>query len=505
MNTFKRFVLSIISLVSFSLLFALPVSAQANVLFSDNFEGGINGWTVEVTPEATASGQPALWHQSERRSDSPTHSWYYGQETTGDYDTGGPNSATLTSPNISIPQDAQDISIHFDQFISTENLASSSGTTYYDKATLEVSNDDGQSWNILGTFRSSDNTWQEVYTSIPSYYIGPSVKLRFKFDTVDAFVNSFEGWYIDNVEVSAQQPTPTPTPTPVPTPTPTPVPTPTPTPTPTPICDLPVQVSLLDNTTPQIYPAETINNQFVVTNPNSALCGSTLYGISRNYPPGWTISAPYSVSVNAGETQNVPFSLTSPVSANAGTYSYTLYANGGSGANGSVEVLAVNTPPVAQAGPDQSGFTNQILNFDGSASTDKEGPLTYMWNFGDGSQSTSITTTHSYVTPGIYTVTLIVQDNDGLTSQDTLFVTISNDTVNITKTVYAASKKQLTIEVTSNSQGEAQLNVVGIGPMTYDPTTQVYRLIETGSRVSSVSVTSSFGGFDTSTVTKTAK
>jgi hypothetical protein len=60
-----------------------------------------------------------------------------------------------------------------------------------------------------------------------------------------------------------------------------------------------------------------------------------------------------------------------------------------------------------------------VCNFDASASFDPEDdPLTYNWNFGDGSAGTGETTSRTYATAGSRTVTLTVSDGD-LTNQTT--------------------------------------------------------------------------------------
>ena len=52
------------------------------------------------------------------------------------------------------------------------------------------------------------------------------------------------------------------------------------------------------------------------------------------------------------------------------------------------------------------------VKFVGSNSYDTDGIITnYLWDFGDGTNSTSANPTHVYATPGTYTATLMVTDN----------------------------------------------------------------------------------------------
>lgn len=85
----------------------------------------------------------------------------------------------------------------------------------------------------------------------------------------------------------------------------------------------------------------------------------------------------------------------------------------------------VNQPPVAVAGPDMTLQVSELGVFNGLGSTDPEGQLvSYLWDFGDGTQSATSVIAHSYPVAGTYTATLTVTDAGGLSDSDTLIVTV---------------------------------------------------------------------------------
>lgn len=100
---------------------------------------------------------------------------------------------------------------------------------------------------------------------------------------------------------------------------------------------------------------------------------------------------------------------------------------GAIGTDTAIVTVNPNQPPVANAGPDQTVTEDTLVNFDGSASRDLDGSIvSYVWNFGDGSaDSTGATASHTYIDPGLYTVTLTVADNAGAIGQDTATVTVN--------------------------------------------------------------------------------
>ncbi|MDX2286413.1 MAG: PQQ-dependent sugar dehydrogenase [Bacteroidia bacterium] len=148
------------------------------------------------------------------------------------------------------------------------------------------------------------------------------------------------------------------------------------------------------------------------------------------------------------------------------------YVNNGSQVR-KISYTAGAQPPVARAnasvfyGPGPLNVT-----FQGSLSYDPEGgPLTYAWDFGDGSAiSTAADPVHTFLAPpGVptaYTVTLTVTDGDLTTDVETLVISLNNTPPNIVSTsldaVYSYpmigdTPFSLSAVVTDAEHGPAQL------------------------------------------------
>ncbi len=123
-----------------------------------------------------------------------------------------------------------------------------------------------------------------------------------------------------------------------------------------------------------------------------------------------------------------------PKRANSSGY-YEYYDGGGSGGNGGSSDSGSSTPapdtesPVANAGPDQTVEINEAKTFDGSASTDNVGIISYHWDIDDDGQwdleGINPTLEEGYSEPGEYLVILRVSDAAGNVSTDTLLVIVS--------------------------------------------------------------------------------
>ncbi|HEY3319235.1 MAG TPA: MBG domain-containing protein [Planctomycetota bacterium] len=78
-----------------------------------------------------------------------------------------------------------------------------------------------------------------------------------------------------------------------------------------------------------------------------------------------------------------------------------------------------NAPEISSASPSVTvGATSQSVTFTANA-TDSDGDLlSYTWNFGDCTTGTGPNPSHTYATPGIYTVTLTVSDGTTTTTEE---------------------------------------------------------------------------------------
>jgi len=79
--------------------------------------------------------------------------------------------------------------------------------------------------------------------------------------------------------------------------------------------------------------------------------------------------------------------------------------------------------PVANAGPDQTVNVNATVFFDGSKSSDPDGDtLTYSWDFdrsnGIQKDATGVNVSHVYTSPGVFRVTLTVNDGTSLNTDE---------------------------------------------------------------------------------------
>ena len=109
--------------------------------------------------------------------------------------------------------------------------------------------------------------------------------------------------------------------------------------------------------------------------------------------------------------------------AKPGKYQVTLTVDDGSGTSNSSAsdsfTVLINDPPQPDAGPDHRVAVGDRVPFNAARSRNPDGKIIdYQWDFGDGHRASGIEASHAYQEPGVYTVTLTVQDDSG-TDSDT--------------------------------------------------------------------------------------
>ncbi|MCK4353476.1 carboxypeptidase regulatory-like domain-containing protein [candidate division WOR-3 bacterium] len=164
-----------------------------SILFSDDMESGIGDWTT-----IDYSGNGNLWHQVSSHLyvdpayHSPTHSWWCGIDSTGNYNSGSAVTNALVSPSLNLAG-YDSVKFSFWEYYQTELT--------WDIVEIHISTD-GINWTPLRSGTSGNSgIWVETRFDISSY-IDNIIKLRFYFDTQDGYQNNYYGWLIDDVSVT---------------------------------------------------------------------------------------------------------------------------------------------------------------------------------------------------------------------------------------------------------------------------------------------------------------
>ncbi|MDD5357703.1 MAG: PKD domain-containing protein [Candidatus Nanoarchaeia archaeon] len=109
----------------------------------------------------------------------------------------------------------------------------------------------------------------------------------------------------------------------------------------------------------------------------------------------------------------------------------------------SVAVTVDNEKPIAKIAVTGNKIQYEKLNFYGNGSTDNNGIASYLWEFGDGSTSTEMNPTHSYLVVDDYTVKLTVTDSAGNKDSATKSITIADIPYEEPSTVFEAGIREM--------------------------------------------------------------
>jgi subtilisin family serine protease len=167
---------------------AVRNTTAATALVRDDVEGGAAGWA--------ATG---LWHRSGSRAHDSATAWYYGQEATRTYFTGGHHAGNLT---LTSPIDLAGVGAALLRFREWRQVGD---FLHLDVARVQVSRDSA-AWTTLSESFFSTLDWQQRAIDLTPFVGGP-LYVRFSFDTNAfgffpwAITQGYAGWYVDDVEV----------------------------------------------------------------------------------------------------------------------------------------------------------------------------------------------------------------------------------------------------------------------------------------------------------------
>lgn len=159
---------------------------RPNVM-TQRFDSGVVGWQLSG---ATANVGWRLLATPEAQSG--THALYYGHPTLNYYDTGGANQGTATSTPFQLP-------LNVDARVTMRVLLDVEASPTRDVFSVEALVG-AEVIPIVTKAEVPVGSWQAVTADV-SYLAGQTIRLRFRFDTVDALANSTRGVFVDDLRV----------------------------------------------------------------------------------------------------------------------------------------------------------------------------------------------------------------------------------------------------------------------------------------------------------------
>ncbi|MCK5922237.1 MAG: choice-of-anchor J domain-containing protein, partial [Methylococcales bacterium] len=172
-------------------------SYGTTTIFTEDFEGGYAGWTMDGLWNAEAQGDTCGTTASP--FPSPSNAAYYGDDAACNYDSGtNSGSLTMAAPVMITGTSPK---LNYSSYSVTE------GGSTYDKRMVDISTDGGTSWTQVGSFSDSSGTWLSAQVDL-SAYSGQNALLRFRFDSIDSISNAFFGWMVDDIAITDQKSVP---------------------------------------------------------------------------------------------------------------------------------------------------------------------------------------------------------------------------------------------------------------------------------------------------------
>lgn len=148
----------------------------------------------------------------------------------------------------------------------------------------------------------------------------------------------------------------------------------------------------------------------------------TFDGRSSSDPDGVIVS--YAWRFDNGTTASGP--VVSRRYATPGPHSVTLTVTDedGKSSNLTTDFVVVTRPTASFTFSPSAAISHENVTFNATGSSDRSGPLTFRWSYGDGTNGSGPITTKSYGAPGHYNVTLTVTTIYGISANVTETVTV---------------------------------------------------------------------------------
>ena len=170
--------------------------STGTIVFADDMESSPSGWSVTHS----SSGSQVAFHPTSHRSASGSWSWYFGQEDVWNYNTGSREWSTLESPPITLPP-GSGYCVEFKHWREAEDAIQwSDAPFYHDPGIIYIHVAGTDEYFEVGFSFHNTAGWETRRIDI-SFLAGRTIHVGFYFDTWDQRNNTYEGWYIDDVQV----------------------------------------------------------------------------------------------------------------------------------------------------------------------------------------------------------------------------------------------------------------------------------------------------------------